>query len=169
MDEDDVDVPEEAESVLEDLFKALRDKDTVVRYSAAKGVARIAERLPADFAEQVLEQVLHLFAIHSAGIATIYDLPSIAEATWHGACLACAEMARRGLIPDERLSELVGWLYKVCPSGCAVLSMLIANRRCCSTYVKAHTRLDRTCVTPPPMSYGPLRAHRELVPCSLMP
>lgn len=108
--------------MLEDLFKALRDKDTVVRYSAAKGIARIAERLPADFAEQVLEQVLHLFSIHSAGIASIYDLPSIAEATWHGACLACAEMARRGLIPDERLSELVEWLYKVCPSGCAVVS-----------------------------------------------
>ncbi|PIL22540.1 hypothetical protein GSI_15229 [Ganoderma sinense ZZ0214-1] len=111
-DEDDIDVPDEAESVLEDLFKSLRDKDTVVRYSAAKGVARIAERLPADFAEQVLDQVLHLFSIHSAGIASIYDLPSIAEATWHGACLACAEMARRGLIPDERLSELVEWLYK---------------------------------------------------------
>ncbi|KAI1789614.1 ARM repeat-containing protein [Ganoderma leucocontextum] len=111
-DEDDIDVPEEAESVLEGLFKALRDKDTVVRYSAAKGVARIAERLPVDFAEQVLEQVLHMFSIHSSGIASIYDLPSIAEVTWHGACLACAEMARRGLIPDERLSELVEWLYK---------------------------------------------------------
>ena len=113
-DDDDIDVPEEIESVLEDLFKALRDKDTVVRYSAAKGVARISERLPSDFAEQVLDQVLHLFSIHSAGIASIYDLPSIAEATWHGGCLACAEMTRRGLIPDERLSELVGWLYKVC-------------------------------------------------------
>ncbi|EJF63417.1 ARM repeat-containing protein [Dichomitus squalens LYAD-421 SS1] len=110
--DDYFDVPEEIESVLEDLFKALRDKDTVVRYSAAKGVARVSERLPTDFAEQVLDQVLHLFSLHSAGIASIYDLPSIAEATWHGACLACAEMTRRALIPDERLSELVQWLYK---------------------------------------------------------
>ncbi len=113
LEEDDFDIPEEVETVLEELLKALRDKDTVVRYSAAKGVARIAERLPVDFAEQVLEQVFKLFSIHSIGVASLYDMPSIAEATWHGACLACAEMARRGLIPDERLSELIGWLYKV--------------------------------------------------------
>ena len=114
VDEDDVDIPEEVEGALEDLFKALRDKDTIVRYSAAKGIARISERLPADFAEQVLEQVLHLFTIHSIAVASLYDMPSVAEGTWHGACLACAEMARRGLIPDERLAELVGWLNKVC-------------------------------------------------------
>ncbi|RPD62432.1 ARM repeat-containing protein [Lentinus tigrinus ALCF2SS1-7] len=111
-DDDDFDAPEEVETVLEDLLKSLRDKDTVVRYSAAKGVARVSERLPADFAEQVLEQVLHLFSIHSIAIASLYDMPSIAEGTWHGACLACAEMARRGLIPDERLGELIKWLNK---------------------------------------------------------
>ncbi|KAI0761942.1 TBCD protein [Trametes elegans] len=110
--EEDIDVPDEVETVLEELFKALRDKDTIVRYSAAKGVARICERLPTDFAEQVLDQVLQLFSIHSIAVASIYDMPSIAESTWHGACLACAEMARRGLIPDERLAELIGWLSK---------------------------------------------------------
>ncbi|KAI0720503.1 TBCD protein [Cerioporus squamosus] len=111
-DEDDFDAPEEVESVLEDLLKSLRDKDTVVRYSAAKGVARVSERLPVDFADQVLQQVLQLFSIHSIAVASLYDMPSVAEGTWHGACLACAEMARRGLIPDERLAELVGWLHK---------------------------------------------------------
>lgn len=113
LDEDEFNVPDEVETVLEELFKALRDRDTIVRYSAAKGVARVSERLPVDFTEQVLEQVLQLFSIHSIAVASIYDMPSIAEGTWHGACLACAEMARRGLIPDERLAELVGWLYKV--------------------------------------------------------
>ncbi|TFK86795.1 ARM repeat-containing protein [Polyporus arcularius HHB13444] len=111
-DEDDFDAPEEVEGVLEDLLKSLRDKDTVVRYSAAKGVARVSERLPVDFADQVLQQVLHLFSIHSIAVASLYDMPSVAEGTWHGACLACAEMARRGLIPDQRLAELIGWLHK---------------------------------------------------------
>ncbi|KAI0822273.1 TBCD protein [Trametes gibbosa] len=110
--EEDFDVPEEVEGVLEELFKSLRDKDTIVRYSAAKGIARICERLPADFAEQVLDQVFQLFSIHSIAVASIYDMPSIAESTWHGACLACAEMARRGLVPDERLTELIVWLHK---------------------------------------------------------
>jgi tubulin-specific chaperone D len=84
-----------------------------VRYSAAKGVARITERLPSDFADQVLDTVMGQFAIHSVAAASMYDLPAIAESTWHGASLACAEMARRGLIEASRLSELIGWLSKV--------------------------------------------------------
>lgn len=84
-----------------------------MRWSAAKGVARISERLPAEFIEQVVDTVIGLFSIHSIAAASIYDLPSIAEVTWHGACLACAEIARRGLIADEKLPDLIGWLCKV--------------------------------------------------------
>jgi len=88
-------------------------QDTIVRWSAAKGVARIAERLPKDFANQILETVLGLFEIHSIAAATLYDLPAIAEGTWHGACLACAEIARRSLIEPQYLPKLVEWLSKV--------------------------------------------------------
>ena len=76
-------------------------------------MARIAERLPNDFANQVLETVLGLFEIHSISAATLYDLPAIAEGTWHGACLACAEMARRSLIEPQYLPKLIEWLSKV--------------------------------------------------------
>ncbi|ESK95004.1 tubulin-specific chaperone d [Moniliophthora roreri MCA 2997] len=108
----DIDVPEEEEAILEQLFNALQDRDTVVRWSAAKGISRISERLPSDFAEQVLDTILGLFSIHSVATATLYDVPAIAESTWHGACLACAEMARRGLIPPTRVPELIQWLSK---------------------------------------------------------
>lgn len=54
-----------------------------------------------------------LFSIHSVAAASIYDLPAIAECTWHGSSLACAEMARRGLISSEKLPELLNWLSKV--------------------------------------------------------
>ena len=53
------------------------------------------------------------FAIHSIAVTTIYDMPTIAESTWQGACLACAEIARRGLVSDEHLPVLLGWLSKV--------------------------------------------------------
>ena len=145
--------------MLEDLLKSLRDKDTIVRYSAAKGVARVSERLPADFADQVLEQVLQLFSIHSIAVASLYDMPSVAEGTWHGACLACAEMARRGLIPDERLGELVGWLNKVSAAcffffdSIAVLSTCLA-RLCISISARAHTQSDRTYGMQHPMYSG---------------
>ncbi|KAJ7459837.1 TBCD protein [Mycena latifolia] len=110
--EDEIEVPEEVEVVLEQLFKSLQDKDTIVRWSAAKAVARISERLTTDFADQVLETVMGLFAIHSIAAASLYDLPAIAESTWHGACLACAEMARRGLVARGALPELIEWLSK---------------------------------------------------------
>ncbi len=88
-------------------------QDTIVRYSAAKAVARISERLPSDFSEQVLDNVIQLFSIHSMAAASLYDMPAIAESTWHGTSLACAEMARRALVPDDRLGELIDWMRKV--------------------------------------------------------
>ncbi|KNZ80978.1 Tubulin-specific chaperone D [Termitomyces sp. J132] len=110
--QNDIEVPHEVESVLEHLFNSLQDKDTVVRWSAAKGVAHISERLPLDFSDQIFETILNLFSIHSIAAASLYDLPAIAESTWHGACLACAEMTRRGLVAQSRLSELIEWLSK---------------------------------------------------------
>ncbi|EMD39955.1 hypothetical protein CERSUDRAFT_45983 [Gelatoporia subvermispora B] len=110
--DEEFEVPDETEAVLEELFRALQDKDTIVRWSAAKGIARITERLPSEFAGQVLDTVIGLFSIHSMAAASMYDLPSVAEGTWHGACLACAEIARRGLVTDDKLSELISWLTK---------------------------------------------------------
>ncbi|KAI0031394.1 TBCD protein [Vararia minispora EC-137] len=110
--EDDFDVPEEIEGVLEDVFPALQDRDTIVRWASAKAVARICERLPSEFTGQVVSSVLGLFSIHSIGVASLYDMPAIAESTWQGACLACAELARRSLIPRSDLPALVDWMLK---------------------------------------------------------
>ncbi|KDQ62420.1 hypothetical protein JAAARDRAFT_189747 [Jaapia argillacea MUCL 33604] len=107
-----IDVPDEVETVLTALFSGLQDRDTVVRWSAAKGIARIAERLPEDFADQVFGTVLELFAVHGPAAVSLSDLPAVAEGTWHGACLACAEIARRGLVTKDRLQEFVDWLAK---------------------------------------------------------
>lgn len=90
----------------------------MVRWSAAKGIARLSERLPSDFSSQVLETILDLFSIHSAAGASVYDTPAIAEATWHGACLASAEMARRGLVQSALLPNLLSWLSKVSKAKC---------------------------------------------------
>lgn len=46
--EEEVDVPEELEDIVEALLCGLRDRDTVVRWSAAKGIGRITERLPRE-------------------------------------------------------------------------------------------------------------------------
>ena len=82
--EEDEDVPEEMEDVIEQLLIGLRDKDTVVRWSAAKGVGRITGRLPRDFADDVVGEVLNLFSDGEG------------DGAWHGGCLALAELASVG-------------------------------------------------------------------------
>ncbi|KAJ8733225.1 hypothetical protein PYW08_001523 [Mythimna loreyi] len=85
-DDDDQDIPQEVEDVVELLLCSLRDDDTVVRWSAAKGVGRIGARLPALAAADVCDSVLSLFAENER------------ETAWHGGCMALAELARRGLL-----------------------------------------------------------------------
>ncbi|CAK1546044.1 unnamed protein product [Leptosia nina] len=94
-DDDDQDIPQEVEDVVELLLCSLRDDDTVVRWSAAKGVGRIGARLPALAAADVCESVLTLFAEHERDTA------------WHGGCMALAELARRGLLSPQQLSSAV--------------------------------------------------------------
>ncbi|CAN0086774.1 unnamed protein product [Ectocarpus sp. 13 AM-2016] len=80
--EEEVDVPEELEDIVEALLCGLRDRDTVVRWSAAKGIGRITERLPRELADDVVCSVLDLF------VEAEWD------GAWHGGCLALAELAR---------------------------------------------------------------------------
>ncbi|CAG4914997.1 unnamed protein product [Colias eurytheme] len=94
-DDDDQDIPQEVEDVVELLLVTLRDDDTVVRWSAAKGVGRIGARLPALAAADVCESVLTLFAEHERDTA------------WHGGCMALAELARRGLLSPQQLGGAV--------------------------------------------------------------
>ncbi len=59
------------------LLNGLRDKDTVVRWSSAKGIGRITGRLPKDFADDVVAAVLQLLR------------PEEGDSAWHGG-YACA-------------------------------------------------------------------------------
>lgn len=89
----DWDVPIQVDRVVYVLLCGLRDKDTVVRWSAAKGIGRLTDRLPLAFADVVVETVMELCS------------PTEEEAAWHGSCLAIAELARRGLLLPTRLQN----------------------------------------------------------------
>ena len=92
---DEEKIPYEIEDIIEQMFTALKDKDTIVRWSAAKGVGRIANRLSKDMAEDVF--------------TTLADMFEFAEddSAWHGACLAIAELGRRGLLLPKQLEHVV--------------------------------------------------------------
>lgn len=97
------DIPDVLEDILDILLKSCHDKDTVVRWSAAKGIGRITNRLPKDLADDVLLSVISPMLED----ALENDLQAASDATWHGACLALAELSRRGLLLPERLKDIM--------------------------------------------------------------
>ncbi|CAJ0577645.1 unnamed protein product, partial [Mesorhabditis spiculigera] len=74
------------------LLPNLNDNDTTVRWSAAKGIARISERLHKELASQIVSSILASNFTDNAGYGS-----------WHGGCLALAELSRRGLLLPELL------------------------------------------------------------------
>lgn len=95
-DEDDEDVPEQIEEVIELLLASLSDSDTVVRWSGAKALGRITNRLSREFGDQVLQSLMdRCFSFRET------------DKVWHGGCLALAELTRRGLLLPERLPAIV--------------------------------------------------------------
>jgi hypothetical protein len=117
------------------LVTMLTHQDTIVRYSAAKYLARITNILPDSFQEQIVGATLGLFGgtddepVIESSFGTIVDpggsgsggtmgfggAESIrGDARWHGVCLALAELARRGLVREDMLGETVTWVLKVC-------------------------------------------------------
>lgn len=111
--EQDEEVAEVIDGYVASLIDALQDKDTVVRYSAAKGLSRLCSRLPAIFVEQVSDAIVDMFSVNIPDIlGEKKDLSNVSEFTWQGCCLALAELARRGLLSGETLSEKLEWVEK---------------------------------------------------------
>ncbi|KAF7225520.1 tubulin-specific chaperone D [Nothobranchius furzeri] len=98
--QDDYDIPEEVETVIETLLVGLKDKETNVRWSAAKGIGRVTGRLPKELADEVVGSVLECFSFQEMDNA------------WHGGCLALAELGRRGLLLPSRLTDVVPLIIK---------------------------------------------------------
>lgn len=102
-------VPDQVEDAMGIVLESLTDPSTVVRWSAAKGVGRMTERLPAICADDVLDYILELCRDPEKDNA------------WQGACLALAELARRGLLLPARLVDVVPLVVKaiqVCCKPC---------------------------------------------------
>jgi hypothetical protein len=114
-DQDDADeeIPEVVDGYIANLLDALQDKDTVVRYSAAKGLSRLCSRLPTSFVEQVSDAMIDMFSVNIPDfMGDKKDLSNVSEFTWQGCCLALAELARRGLLSGKDLSEKLEWVEK---------------------------------------------------------
>uniref|UniRef100_UPI00358F20B0 tubulin-specific chaperone D isoform X2 n=1 Tax=Myxine glutinosa TaxID=7769 RepID=UPI00358F20B0 len=120
--EDYEEVPEDVEEIIEQLLLGLKDKDTDVRWTAAKGIGRVTGRLPKQLADEVVASVLEYL---SAGESST---------TWHGVLIAFAELARRGLLLPSRLPDVVPYLCKA----------LLYEDQLCMSRISIQVR-DATC------------------------
>ncbi|XP_050095697.1 tubulin-specific chaperone D [Anopheles aquasalis] len=99
-DTDDEEVPAVIEEIIERLLLGLKGNSTIVRWSSAKGIGRITNRLPKLLGDEVVSSVIELLN------------PLEQDDAWHGACLALAELAKRGLLLPSRLTEIVPLLLQ---------------------------------------------------------
>nr|CAD7439354.1 unnamed protein product [Timema bartmani] len=100
QEQNDIEVPEEIEDILHNLLTGLNDTDTIIRWSAAKGIGRITERLPQAMANEVVGMVLEVFNSREQFNA------------WHGGCLALAQLGNRGLLLPSRMKDVVPVILK---------------------------------------------------------
>ncbi|XP_030759284.1 tubulin-specific chaperone D [Sitophilus oryzae] len=131
-----INIPDEVEEVIDQLIQGLRCPDSVVRWSAAKGVGRVTARLPKDLADEVVGSVLELLG------------PRENDAAWHGGCLALAELGRRGFLLPERLPQVVPLILKALvydePRGYSSVGSHIRDAACyvCWSFARAYEPKD---------------------------
>lgn len=96
--EDDLDSDcdfEGLEAIIATLLEHLKDQDTSIRWTAAKGIGRITGRLTLELADQIVEDILKCFDENET------------DSSWQGGCLALAELCRGGLLLPERLEQVM--------------------------------------------------------------
>ena len=94
------DIPDQLETIIDSVLNGLHDPNTIVRWTAAKYVARVTNRLPKELATDVVSHILQ--QCESKG----------SDSAWHGSCLALAELARRGLVVTEQLPDIINMAQK---------------------------------------------------------
>ncbi|XP_055382719.1 tubulin-specific chaperone D [Condylostylus longicornis] len=99
-DEEDIVVPDGIEDVIEELLGGLRSASSDIRWSAAKGIGRVTNRLSKCLGDEVVGSVIDILD------------PFESNEGWHGACLAIAELSKRGLLLPYRLKTMVPLLLQ---------------------------------------------------------
>ncbi|XP_060524658.1 tubulin-specific chaperone D [Cylas formicarius] len=134
--EEYIEVPDDVEEIIDQLIQGLRCPDSVVRWTAAKGVGRVTSRLPKDLADDVVGYVVELLG------------PRENDAAWHGGCIALAELGRRGFLLPERLPQVVPLILKALvydePKGYASVGSHIRDAACyvCWAFARAYEPRD---------------------------
>ncbi|UXI18699.1 60S ribosomal protein L14 [Sarcoptes scabiei] len=96
-----MDLPNHFENMIRILLKNLANESTIVRFTVAKYLASICDRLTEDRSDQVINHVLQLCSSSDND-----------DNLWHGCCLTLAEIVRRGYFKAKYFPDLVEILEK---------------------------------------------------------
>jgi len=88
------------EIIIDHLLMNLMDKEYIVRWSCAKGLGRLCERLTKSMVEDIYTNLFKLFEDEEN------------EFSWQGSCLCIAELCKRGMILPDKLERLIPYLEK---------------------------------------------------------
>ncbi|KAJ2393312.1 hypothetical protein GGI05_002455 [Coemansia sp. RSA 2603] len=112
--DESAEISEEVEVFIGILLQKLQDKDTIVRWSAAKGIGRVSERLPLPLAQEIVGAAAEILKEQTLASSdgNPVDVSMTSEFAWHGSLLALAEMSRKGLISPQALEDIVPWIVR---------------------------------------------------------
>lgn len=103
-------------------MQGLRSASSTVRWCSAKGIGRITNRLPKSLGDEVVGTVIEMMS------------PLEQHEAWHGACLAIAELAKRGLLLPYRLTAMTPLLLQALVydemKGCMSVGQHIRDAAC---------------------------------------
>jgi len=112
-------IPETLEEILDWLLSSLSDKDTIVRYTAAKAVARIILSLPTSFSDEIISTLFQKMDEGLLKESPEWDFSSVDENSWHGCLLCLADIAWHQPLPSNQIEATITyslnvWKFEIC-------------------------------------------------------
>ncbi|KAK6441033.1 hypothetical protein LTR95_002740 [Oleoguttula sp. CCFEE 5521] len=95
------------EDVIDHLLTSLGDRDTPVRYAAAKAMSLIISALPPDMGHDIIQAVIESFREGMSRDRTLTDFQTVNALKWHGLTLALSHALFKRSASTEQLPEIL--------------------------------------------------------------
>nr|POE72147.1 tubulin-specific chaperone d [Quercus suber] len=104
---DSFDLTSVLEDVIDHLLRSIGDRDTPVRYAAAKAISLIIQELDADMGHEVLQAVLDIFKDDMPAHGDVLDFRVADALKWHGLTLTLAHALFKRTASPEQLPDMI--------------------------------------------------------------
>ncbi|KAK3066471.1 hypothetical protein LTR53_017174, partial [Teratosphaeriaceae sp. CCFEE 6253] len=98
------------EDVIDYILRSLGDRDTPVRYAAAKALSLIVQELDPAMGHEVIQAVIDTFKEDLPRNSTVLDFRNADPLKWHGLTLALAHVLFKRTASPEQLPDIINGL-----------------------------------------------------------